>query len=286
MERSAEPRRRFRLAELNRDELQERLPEATVVIPIGATEQHGPHLPIMTDHLMAETIALRAAELVPATADVLVAPVLPYGCSQHHLAVGGALTVTQRTYIAFLVDLAESVARMGGKRLVLLNGHGGNEDSMRVVANELVFERRLDMAVAAVSYWTIGQEALAAFPHPGPATPATSRQAVSWRCARICHSSTGGSHRTASHARSPSAPRFAACRSATRASGRRARASRTLPTRRAPRSASERSRLSPVLRPTSWWPSTSARSQHRRLEPRAERIRGDAAPGILYTLAG
>jgi creatinine amidohydrolase len=168
LERSAEPRRTFRLAELNRDELQERLPDATVVIPIGATEQHGPHLPIMTDHLMAETIALRAAELVPPTTDVLVAPVLPYGCSQHHLAVGGALTVTQRTYIAFLVDLAESVARMGGKRLVLLNGHGGNEDPMRVAANELVFERRLGMAVAAVSYWTIGQEALRAFPTAGP----------------------------------------------------------------------------------------------------------------------
>jgi creatinine amidohydrolase len=164
----AEPPRRFRLGELNREELQARLPLATVVIPIGATEQHGPHLPIMTDHLMAETIALRAAELVPAAVDVLVAPVLPYGCSQHHLAVGGALTVTQRTYIAFLVDLAESVARMGGKRLVLLNGHGGNEDPMRVAANELVFERRLGMAVAAVSYWTVGKAALDGMPGPAP----------------------------------------------------------------------------------------------------------------------
>src|SRR5437762_2249974 len=122
------PGRRFRLGELTREELQARLPLATVVVPIGATEQHGPHLPIMTDHLMAETIALRAAELVPATVDVLVAPTLPYGCSQHHLAVGGALTVTQRTYIAFLVELAESVARMGGKRLVPLKAHGGNAD--------------------------------------------------------------------------------------------------------------------------------------------------------------
>jgi creatinine amidohydrolase len=162
------PRRRYRLGELTREELQARLPGATVVIPIGATEQHGPHLPIMTDHLMAETIALRAAELVPASADVLVAPTLPYGCSQHHLAVGGALTVTQRTFIAFLVDLAESVSRMGGKRLVLLNGHGGNEDSMRVAANELVFERRLGMAVAAVSYWTVGKATLDGFPGGGP----------------------------------------------------------------------------------------------------------------------
>ncbi len=165
---SAEPRRRIRLAELTRDELRARLPGATVVMPIGATEQHGPHLPLMTDHLMAETIALRAAEQVPASVDVLVAPVLPFGCSSHHIPVGGALTVSQRTYIAFLVDLAEGVARMGGKRLVFLNGHGGNEDPMRVAANELVFERRLGMAVCAASYWTIGKDALASLPFDGP----------------------------------------------------------------------------------------------------------------------
>jgi creatinine amidohydrolase len=122
----------------------------------------------MTDHLLAETIALRAAELVPATVDVLVAPVLPYGCSSHHLAVGGALTINLRTYIAFLVDLGESVARMGCKRLVLLNGHGGNEDAMRVVATELVSERRLGMAVSAASYWAIGREALERLPFAGP----------------------------------------------------------------------------------------------------------------------
>jgi creatinine amidohydrolase len=162
------PGRTRRLAELTREELQRRLPDATVVIPIGATEQHGPHLPLMTDHLMAETIALRAAALVPPDVDVLVAPVLPFGCSAHHLQVGGALSIGLRTYIAFLVDLGESVAQMGGKRLVLLNGHGGNEDAMRVAATELVSERRLGMAVAAASYWTIGREAVAEHGFLGP----------------------------------------------------------------------------------------------------------------------
>ena len=168
MESTSEPRRRFRLAELTREELQQRLPDATVVIPIGATEQHGPHLPLMTDHLMAETIAWRAAELVRPDVDVLVAPVLPFGCSAHHLQVGGALTINLRTYIAFLVELGESVAAMGGKRLVFLNGHGGNEDAMRVAATELVSERRLGMAVVAASYWTIGQAVVAELPFAGP----------------------------------------------------------------------------------------------------------------------
>ncbi|MCC7368961.1 MAG: creatininase family protein [Chloroflexi bacterium] len=168
MESTSAPRRRVRLAELTREELQQRMPEATVVIPIGATEQHGPHLPLLTDHVMAETVALRAAELAAASVDVLVAPVLPFGCSSHHLAVGGALSIGQRTYIGVLVDLAECVARMGGKRLVILNGHGGNEDPMRVAANELVFEKRLGMAVCAASYWTVGKEAVAALPFAGP----------------------------------------------------------------------------------------------------------------------
>jgi creatinine amidohydrolase len=162
------PLRRYRLAELTRVELQQRLPDATVVLPIGATEQHGPHLPLMTDHLMAETIALRAAELVPPDVDVLVAPVLPFGCSSHHLRVGGALTVNLRTFIAFLVDLGESVAAMRGKRLVLLNGHGGNEDAMRVAATELVSERQLGMAVSAASYWTIGSAVVSELPFEGP----------------------------------------------------------------------------------------------------------------------
>lgn len=149
--------RRFRLAELTRDELQRRVPGATVVLPTGATEQHGPHLPIVTDALVAETVAVRATELASARADVLVAPTLPFGCSNHHLAVGGALTVSQRAYVLFVVELAEGLAQMGCRRLVFLNGHGGNEDPLRVAANELVYERRLPMAVAVASYWTIGR---------------------------------------------------------------------------------------------------------------------------------
>ncbi|MBA2449077.1 MAG: creatininase family protein [Chloroflexi bacterium] len=162
------PRPSIRLGELTREELRARLPAATVVLPTGSTEQHGPHLPLLTDSLMAEAVALRAAELVAGRADVLVAPLLPYGCSHHHLPVGGALTVSQRTYVALVVELAESLAQTGARRLVLLNGHGGNEDPLRVVANELVYERRLDLAVAAVSYWTLGGSALDEAPGPVP----------------------------------------------------------------------------------------------------------------------
>src|SRR3712207_2969337 len=106
-------RRRVRLGELTREELRARLPGATVVLPTGSTEQHGPHLPLLTYALMAEAVAVRAGELAASRADVLVAALLPYGCSHHHLPFGGALTVTQRTYVAFVADLAESLASIG-----------------------------------------------------------------------------------------------------------------------------------------------------------------------------
>ena len=137
------------------------------MLPTGATEQHGRHLPVLTDGLMAETIALRAADVVADQVDVLVASLLPYGCSHHHMPVGGALSVSQRTYVAFIVELGESLVAMGARRLVLLNGHGGNDDVLRVVANELVYERCLPVAVAAVSYWAFLSPTLAE-ELPGP----------------------------------------------------------------------------------------------------------------------
>lgn len=156
------------LGDLTREELRERLPSATVVIPVGSTEQHGRHLPMMTDTLMANTVATRAAALASDRADVIVSHPLPFGCSHHHLTVGGALSITQRAYIAVLSDLGDCLARMGCRRLIFLNGHGGNEDPIRVVASELVMEKGHDMAVAAASYWTIAAEPIAAIIRDAP----------------------------------------------------------------------------------------------------------------------
>ncbi|MQA76801.1 MAG: creatininase family protein, partial [Solirubrobacterales bacterium] len=119
----------FRWDEINRATLTTVLPDALVVLPVGATEQHGPHLPTGTDALLVTAVtgaaAQRAAPRAPR--DVVLAPTLPFGASDHHFPFGGTLSLSQETMTAAMVELAGSVGRDGGHRMVIVNGHGGNK---------------------------------------------------------------------------------------------------------------------------------------------------------------
>src|SRR4051812_14945169 len=100
------------------------------VLPFGATEPHNFHMPYGTDTLQVELLARRACERAyRAGAKVVLLPTMPFGVNTNHLQVPGALacSVTPTTLLALLSDLAESMERQGVKKLVLLNGHGGNE---------------------------------------------------------------------------------------------------------------------------------------------------------------
>ena len=94
----------------------------TVVIALGATEQHGHHLPLATDALLGDELAWRAADRLGA----FVAPTLRVGCSSHHLAFAGTLSLRDETFAAVLEDLLRSLARGGFNRAVLIPTHGGN----------------------------------------------------------------------------------------------------------------------------------------------------------------
>jgi creatinine amidohydrolase len=94
----------------------------TVVVAFGATEQHGPHLPLATDALIGDHLARRVADEL----DALVAPTVRVGCSEHHLAFPGTLSVSEETFHAVVADLVRSLARGGFRRVVLLPTHGGN----------------------------------------------------------------------------------------------------------------------------------------------------------------
>lgn len=145
---------RVLLEEYASTELDGIAPVATLVIPIGATEQHGPHLTVATDALVAKSVArAAAAEATHPDRPVIVAPVLSFGASDHHLPRGGTLSLRGTTYLAVLIDLLESAARSGFRRLVLLNGHGGNEDLARQAAREITVEQPL--VVGATGYWTL-----------------------------------------------------------------------------------------------------------------------------------
>ena len=149
------------LAEMTRLEARDAFDRgATVVIPTGSTEQHGPHLPLIVDSCTAEHIARSAAARAASDVPIVVAPTVTYGSSHHHLPWAGSMSLSVRTYMAVIEDLIRCVAHHGGKRVALVNGHGGNVAPHDVVTSALTLE--LDIAVAAVSYWTLAEKELAA----------------------------------------------------------------------------------------------------------------------------
>ncbi len=100
------------------------------VLPFGATEPHNLHMPYGTDTFQVETLAQRACERAyGAGAQVVLLPAIPYGVNTNHLKIPGALacSVTPTTLLHLLTDLVDSLERQGVRKLVLLNGHGGNE---------------------------------------------------------------------------------------------------------------------------------------------------------------
>lgn len=106
----------------------------TVILPLGATEQHGPHLPLGTDTFRAAALADRLAAAVPGT---LVAPALPVGCSDEHHGFAGLLSLDHETLARVIVDCAHRMADWGVCRLVLLSAHGGNAEALGLAAVRL-----------------------------------------------------------------------------------------------------------------------------------------------------
>ncbi len=97
-----------------------------IIVPIGATEQHGPTGLIGTDAICAETLAWKTGEL----ADAIVGPTLPVGMSEHHMHFPGSVTLRPTTLATVVCDVALSLARHGFRRIFFLNGHGGNTSSI------------------------------------------------------------------------------------------------------------------------------------------------------------
>jgi creatinine amidohydrolase len=98
----------IRLADLSRDDIGRLAPDAVALVPLGAVEQHGPHLPVGVDYRLVTAIAEAAAERVAGSVRVLVAPPLPYGLSGHHRPHPGVLTLTAPTLIAVLTEIMEA----------------------------------------------------------------------------------------------------------------------------------------------------------------------------------
>ncbi len=129
--------------------------DTPVVFPIASLEQHSHHLPLFTDSLLLGEIVKRAAGRLGDR--ILWAPVMWLGNSDHHIDYPGTLSAQPRTYLDMLSSLLENFLQYGFKRLVLLNGHGGND----VPGKQVVFEvrqrhrSRKDLLLILASYWHI-----------------------------------------------------------------------------------------------------------------------------------
>jgi len=147
-------------AELTRADLHDLASRALVVVPVGATEQHGPHLPTGTDFFHVEWIARDAAQRASESIPIVVTPTLPFGSSEHHFLFGGTISIPTTTYYDVVTAIAESLVRDGFGRIFIVNGHGGNHELVQLVARDLAL--RLPVAVAAASWWNAAWDVLVA----------------------------------------------------------------------------------------------------------------------------
>ncbi len=129
-------------------------PASTVaVLPVAATEQHGPHLPLSVDQSIADGTIASALPRLPADLPVLFLPTQQVGYSPEHVQFPGTLTLSSATVIATWIELGECVARSGVKKLLLFNSHGGQVSLMDIVAREL--RSRCGLIVYSCSWWNL-----------------------------------------------------------------------------------------------------------------------------------
>ena len=124
------------------------------VLPLGAVEQHGPHLPLSVDACVADALAHKLADALPEESPAIFLPTQAIGKSNEHLRYPGTLTLSAETVIAAWCEIGACVAHAGVRKMVLLNAHGGNVPVIDIVAREL--RVRHEMFVVSVNWWALG----------------------------------------------------------------------------------------------------------------------------------
>jgi creatinine amidohydrolase len=130
-----------------------------VVLPVGSVEQHGHHMPIGTDTYLATAVSDAAAKVVGP--DIVILPSPWYGLSAHHMRFPGTITLTAETMMAVISDIVVSVVAHGFRRVVIVNGHGGNGGVIDVLASTLGYRFYGKARIAALTYFQLARESIA-----------------------------------------------------------------------------------------------------------------------------
>jgi len=123
------------------------------ILPIGSTEQHGPQNPLGTDHLIARSLAEEAAKRT----DVICLPIVPFGVSAHHMQFWGTVHVAPDVLKAYLKDVCLSLKHYGIRKIVVVNGHGGNTRTILELAREF---RRQGLFLSVFLWWEASRRIL------------------------------------------------------------------------------------------------------------------------------
>ena len=130
-----------------------------ILFPVAAVEQHGPHLPTFTDSLVAGAISEGVEQEL--AEDVLLLPVMWLGASEHHLPFGATLTARVETHITLLTEIMRPLLADGYRRVLILNSHGGNTDTIHVALRRLQREFP-NVLLTGAGFWELAERELAA----------------------------------------------------------------------------------------------------------------------------
>lgn len=129
-----------------------------VLLPVGAMEDHGPHLPLDTDNLIVTRLAEAVVDSIPD--ETLLLPTIPFGFNEHHKDFPGVIYIQPETLMHFVCDIARSLAHHGFRRILILNGHGSNHPVLDLAARKTVIET--ECICVSASYWNLMADTLKA----------------------------------------------------------------------------------------------------------------------------
>lgn len=132
--------------------------DRVVLLPVGAMEDHGPHLPLDTDNLIITRIVEGVSAAIPA--EVLLLPTIPFGFNEHHKDFPGVIYIQPETLMHFVADVAGSLAHHGFRRILILNGHGSNHPVLDLAARKTVI--KTECLCVSASYWNLMPDTLRA----------------------------------------------------------------------------------------------------------------------------